>query len=49
MACRQSRVRFQAAIGRSDDPAFPLQYETASLGADDAPIAGTFTAVTDAD
>ena len=39
----------QAALGRTDDPVFPLRYETDFLGSDDALIAGTFTAVTDAD
>jgi hypothetical protein len=39
----------KAAIGRDDDPVFPLRYETDFLGEDDAPVAGTFTAVTDAD
>lgn len=37
----------KAVIGR-DDPIFPLHYETDFLGPDDAPITGTFTAVTDA-
>lgn len=37
----------KAAIGRDDDPIFPLQYETDFLGLEDAPIAGTFTAGAD--
>jgi hypothetical protein len=37
----------QRAIGRNDDPIFPLLYETDFLGRNDVPIAGTFDLDTD--
>jgi hypothetical protein len=45
----QSLRELRAAIGRADDRVFPLRYETDFLGPDDTPIAGTFTAGTEAD
>lgn len=45
----QELRKLKAVIGRADDPVFPLLYGTVFLGPDDALIAGTFTAATDAD
>jgi len=45
----QSLRALKCAIGRDDDPVFPLRYETDFLGSRDALITGTFTAATDAD